>query len=115
MRALWHLRPRRSRRHRPDANGQCTITISLDNGTTASADTSADVLAEAGCNSDCVWRANTAVSFIYCGARSEYVSFVDDRGICGELYSFPPQEGESFSDAVVPPDLDAWLADHPCP
>jgi hypothetical protein len=99
----------------PDENGVCTLTIGLDNGVSGSGTTPDAALAAVDCKSECVWRANNAVSFIYCGSRNEYFSYVDDRGICDDVYSFPPQGDESFSDAVVPADLDAWLADHPCP
>jgi hypothetical protein len=98
----------------PAADGSCEVTINLDNGNNAVADSTAEALAELDCKGDCVWRADIAAQFIYCGRRNEFIRYVDDRGLCEDLYSYPPQDGETFQDAIVT-DPDQWAADHPCP
>ncbi len=68
-----------------------------------------DVLREEGCDLTCIRRPDKAVSFVHCGVRSDFVTFVDvngDETACPTMYKFDDGFAASY---------EQWQADHPCP
>lgn len=48
----------------------------------------AEAAADRGCDTACVWRAATAVMFLHCGHRDEYVSWEAEGDGCAVLLQF---------------------------
>jgi hypothetical protein len=65
------------------------------------------LLTQLGCAGACTFTANTAVSFLHCGFRDEYVLFKSSESECGYA--------RQFSDGQVYDSIAAYNAAHPCP
>jgi len=66
-----------------------------------------EAAAARGCSLDCVWRAATAVMFLHCDRRDEYVSWAAEDAECPTLLQF---SNGQFYDSI-----DDYDARNPCP